>query len=568
MSQSSSNTTGMANINSYAPNIQQQQYAHSTTNSNILTVQGQHQYMIQNNRLNNLPPNYNQQSQNNNFNNQLNTQSIYSTLNNQNDNNYVNHNNPQFYTNMQFTQSHDQTGQFNQQHTLNVPESHSVTILELQQNKQQNNTANCDTDDLNISIDDNFFQNEPPNINTNTKKRCNNVLDNSNHSNEFGNEDKMRKVEEIAKPKSNTAPIVIFNVDTKLLKNKESLEKVILEATKDDNVNIRELKITENGSLLIFPKDLTDSKKIMQSKQLFANNRKIDLNIDCKKHLLMIKGINAIDLTSKINAGKNDFGIKQIHEIKNKDGRMLKMCKVELNSLEYKKALLREGSIQLGLFKYSVENLFKPPLRCHNCKRYGHSILNCSDTEKCAKCGGEHKSTDCKTEEKKCLNCGENHSCYYKGCKIYKEQIKNELENKKKNNNIHANSQQKNKVPDGFVRSYSDAVNISKDISKQIDEKLDNFMKDISSKLGNFTNQIQTNMNALKTDLESSFSKLLIDNNIKSCYFLIDLIKIMFPNCEKPTDKAIQAISNRFNCHHLGSISTKGLTDHTNKLWR
>ena len=79
----------------------------------------------------------------------------------------------------------------------------------------------------------------------------------------------MRKVEEIAKPKSNTAPIVIFNVDTKLLKNKESLEKVILEATKDDNVNIRELKITENGSLLIFPKDLTDSKKIMQSKQLF-----------------------------------------------------------------------------------------------------------------------------------------------------------------------------------------------------------------------------------------------------------------------------------------------------------
>ena len=93
-------------------------------------------------------------------------------------------------------------------------------------------------------------------------------------------------------------------------------------------------------------------------------------------------------------------------------------------------------------------------------------------------------------------------------------------------------------------------------------------MKEIGNKINSFATRINTNMNELKTDIEKFLNQQLVDNNIKLCYFFIDLIKTMNPNCEKTSEKVLHTISNRFNSHQLGNISSNALKEYITKLWK
>jgi hypothetical protein len=106
------------------------------------------------------------------------------------------------------------------------------------------------------------------------------------------------------------------------------------------------------------------------------------------------------------------------------------------------------------------------------------------------------------------------------------------------------------------------------DISSLIQKDLNGFMSNITKQLTDFTNQITRNMNEIKNDLEKSIGKQILDNNIKLSYFFIDMIKTIIPNCQKPDEKTAHAISNRFNNHQLGNLSSKTLTEYINKLWK
>ena len=90
----------------------------------------------------------------------------------------------------------------------------------------------------------------------------------------------------------------------------------------------------------------------------------------------------------------------------------------------------------------------------------------------------------------------------------------------------------------------------------------------MTKQLTEFTNSINTNMSTLKNDLEKSFGKQIQENNAKLSYFLIDMIKLMIPNCQKPEEKIAHAISNRFKNHQLGSLSSETLIEYINKLWK
>jgi hypothetical protein len=46
----------------------------------------------------------------------------------------------------------------------------------------------------------------------------------------------------------------------------------------------------------------------------------------------MVKGINATDFKDKFNNFESDFECNDVHEIKNKDNRILQMCKIELST--------------------------------------------------------------------------------------------------------------------------------------------------------------------------------------------------------------------------------------------
>lgn len=49
-------------------------------------------------------------------------------------------------------------------------------------------------------------------------------------------------------------------------------------------------------------------------------------------------------------------------------------------------------------------------LICYHCQRYGHLDANCNAKKNgeppcCFKCAGNHKSKDCNSSERKCINC-------------------------------------------------------------------------------------------------------------------------------------------------------------------
>ena len=136
----------------------------------------------------------------------------------------------------------------------------------------------------------------------------------------------------------------------------------------------------------------------------------------------MVKGIYAENFELRYNSGiSQEYEIGKIVEIKKNDGTVLNICKIELDSNEEFERLLPEETIKVGLFDYKVERIYKSPIRCHNCKEFGHSVKTWTKESKCAKCGKTIHEVDCENNELKCLNFGESHSCYYKGCPKYKE---------------------------------------------------------------------------------------------------------------------------------------------------
>jgi hypothetical protein len=69
--------------------------------------------------------------------------------------------------------------------------------------------------------------------------------------------------------------------------------------------------------------------------------------------------------------------------------------------------------------------------QCYRCQEFGHSSLTCKLSQKCLKCAGPHRASDCNAEKTdfRCANCGENHTANYKGCRMHPD-------NRAKNKNI------------------------------------------------------------------------------------------------------------------------------------
>ena len=67
--------------------------------------------------------------------------------------------------------------------------------------------------------------------------------------------------------------------------------------------------------------------------------------------------------------------------------------------------------------------------QCYNCQDFQHSAMRCTKTsETCAKCSGNHRTSECGSMEKKCINCIKankgniNHCAYSMDCPSYKSQ--------------------------------------------------------------------------------------------------------------------------------------------------
>ena len=579
--QTSSLTNNQAMMENNKNNVASYNYSQGNDQQNT-NISSQQQYMAQNQRLNNqicsqqpsfstisYPSNANiqttqmqqhqnyilQRQQQHNFNRQI--QQQQQVINQQME--------------KQWFSTHSQQQQVN--HTLNKKDDNvSTTELEIEDDLLLEN------DDFEFSSDDNLIANNGLTSNNDifssraTKNKGEKrSITGQDENNEISNSPIQVTNNKKTKPDDHSiAPIIYFRIDFELVKKPLLLEKKIMDALEKSKIILKSIKVTQNGNLLVYPSNIDDKKNIIENRLLFPECKLCDLEKNIKKNQLIVKGINAENFGLRYNSGiTQKYKICNIIEIKKKDGTILNVCKIELESKEEFERLLQVGTIQLGLFSYKVEQVAKSPLRCHNCKEFGHSIKSCNKTTKCAKCGRDSHDNECENNITCCINCGDSHSSYFKGCPAYKDQMKTEIakanETKRKRIETESNNET---VPQGFKRNYSAVTNPINNINHQIKLNFEALSKQLQNTLNDsIKNEMKSSINEFKQEVKSLVSKAVCENNERICYFLIDVVRAIQPNLAKPNNNMIDVISSRFNHHNMGKVSTKNLNEYVTKLW-
>ena len=73
-----------------------------------------------------------------------------------------------------------------------------------------------------------------------------------------------------------------------------------------------------------------------------------------------------------------------------------------------------------------------PVTQCYKCQGFNHVAKDCKSDQKCVRCAGAHKSTECPDKDKeslklKCSNCDGDHIASFRKCPKFKVQIKSRL---------------------------------------------------------------------------------------------------------------------------------------------
>jgi hypothetical protein len=100
---------------------------------------------------------------------------------------------------------------------------------------------------------------------------------------------------------------------------------------------------------------------------------------------------------------EQDDDIKIVRIDKSKLRKDMFNAVIEVDSKLYCK-IMEEGKMNIGWSRCRVmESVLI--LRCFKCGEYGHMIKECKNEEKCFKCAGDHRTTECKESFFKCVNC-------------------------------------------------------------------------------------------------------------------------------------------------------------------
>lgn len=254
------------------------------------------------------------------------------------------------------------------------------------------------------------------------------------------NSREMQKEPRISKP----PPIYVSGVS-----NIQPLRKLLSEIAGDEymlkTLNREEIKIQANA-------DSTYSKitkaLIEKNTQFHTYKVKSERNFN-----VVLKGLHYSTPNEEIREEIELHGHKVINvcNIKQRtSNKPLPMFWVNIKSENNNKDIYNISTL------LHTKIVFEPPKKkrvipqCTRCQRYGHTKKFCNHTPRCVKCAESHITSECsrktKSENVKCVLCGENHPANYKGCVIYKELQQKQYPQlrEKTTRTLHAQQQQSN----------------------------------------------------------------------------------------------------------------------------
>ena len=193
---------------------------------------------------------------------------------------------------------------------------------------------------------------------------------------------------------------------------------VILEFPDKDMLNKAKEEMNKKGDDL---KIVTQESKKMDPKIMICNVSKVEENDNI---IESIKNKNAWIQQYLIGEG---IIFKEIKRLKAKGDTFHSIIKC---SPKIRKAIYDRGDyVYTATGRAKIFDRYYTK-QCYKCQGFGHMSKDCKAIwQTCAKCGGEHKLSECTTVHEWCTNCDRagntnNHRTYSSKCPIYSEEIK------------------------------------------------------------------------------------------------------------------------------------------------
>ena len=185
-----------------------------------------------------------------------------------------------------------------------------------------------------------------------------------------------------------------------------------------------DIRVLPSGDLNITCKHSKQASRLLECDTLKDGNLSIPIKASffAKKTYgsrAVISGV-PLDITeTELLAGLTQYSTNAVKRLKRKvEGKYIDCLSVLL----FFHSNIAPETVTFGYLHFRTKPYNPPPLRCHNCNRYGHTKDKCRGKACCSKCGSrEHKYNQC-NRDKKCVNCNLHHSAAYGGSPVYKEE--------------------------------------------------------------------------------------------------------------------------------------------------
>ena len=215
-----------------------------------------------------------------------------------------------------------------------------------------------------------------------------------------------------------------------------------------------------------------------------------------KRHRVVAIGVHQTisedDIKSEL--AKSNIKIIQVQRLKF-NGQPTRKVVVEFDNEQDMKIALFNG-IYFGRIRVRCESYrTTPPVtQCYKCQGFNHIAKDCKNNQKCVRCAGAHKSTDCPDKNKdtlkiKCSNCHGNHVASSRECQKFKDQIKIQADKAK----VRQEKLQNNLVVRGIT--FSNMVqNKTEKVQSELTEKIQVNKRETEVELDNIVHKLETKM--------------------------------------------------------------------------
>ena len=182
----------------------------------------------------------------------------------------------------------------------------------------------------------------------------------------------------------------------------------------------------------LFSKDVVLSLEKLGFSPVLPVDMKAKLTLVFKKLDRQVVNESPLDIEDEITAAFPEAQVDNIFVMKANH-----IIKVRFTDHATAKAIKEKGMYLFKLYvaPWQIEfERYTPIRQCMNCFGYGHLKNHCKEEKRtrCTECGSStHSFRDCRSQVKKCLNCGGAHRTFANSCPMRKEAMKTSQEKSK-----------------------------------------------------------------------------------------------------------------------------------------